>query len=105
MDYYSVQKVENFKAQAERLGLTIKREKYYDGSAICALALVAKDDNYPSYNRESEFKTGTVETLCEFMNGLEFAKTYYGDILKLSKQIEKAENKVRNRKLMQVLQE
>lgn len=105
MNYDSILAIKNFEAQAERLGFEIKAERYYDGRGDRQIALYPKGDCYPCYNREFDIRTGSVESLMAFMSGIEFCRNYHADSLKLEKQIEKAENKIRNKRLMEVIME
>lgn len=99
MDYVHVEIIKRFHEQLERCGFIYKRSTYGDGT----IAIFPTEEKWPSYNPDMEIRTGTVESLMKFMDGIEFMISYHGTVLKLEKQIENAVQKVRNRRTYELL--
>jgi len=98
--FETVKYIRKFEERILKLGL--KMVPYQWSSSVNYICLVPLDDNYPSYTREAVIASGTMEELNEFLNGLEWAKQYYRDTLRLytDAAVVKKEQSIRNRILM-----
>lgn len=69
--------------------------------------LCPRDDEMPTYNREAMLWTGDMEDIHSFLKGIEFAKTYYMQHLKLfnASKLARKEQDVRNQYLADVLKQ
>jgi len=104
----TIQRIKRIEEQVDKLGLKFKRPKHGDWeSEERSLSLVPKDaDALPIYNRDAELYVGSLEQLETWLHGVQWARNY-DMMLKLGDDAKraKAEQKERNRQLMQTLKE
>lgn len=92
----TVKYVKRFEERIKRHGFKMVADKWGNSSAI---SLVPDEDSYPSYSRDKVFASGSMEQLNEFLDGVEWSRDYYRDILKLytTDKVDKKEQQIRNR--------
>jgi len=104
----TIQRLRNIESQIDKLGFKFAKSKHGDWTDDHgALSLVPKDvDSLPIYSRDAELFVGSLERLEDWLAGVRWAREY--DImLHLSDDAkrDKAEQKQRNRNLMQSIKE
>jgi hypothetical protein len=104
----TIQRLRNIETQIDKLGFKFAKSKHGDWTDDHgALSLVPKDaDALPIYSRDAELFVGSLERLEDWLAGVRWAREY--DImLSLSDDTkrDKAEQKQRNRNLMQSIKE
>jgi hypothetical protein len=104
----TIQRIKRIEDQIDNLGFKFSRSKHSDWSDDHgALSLVPKDaDALPVYSRDAELFVGSLERLEDWLAGVQWARDY--DMLcKISSDKTRvaAEQKQRNRNLMQSIKE
>ena len=99
----TVKAIRALEARIDALGFEFA-ESGYDCGNGSRVALKAKGDCLPHYNRDAELWVGTLEELQHWLNGLEWARQY-DYMLKIAddKKRSKAESAERNRQLMSTI--
>jgi hypothetical protein len=104
----TIERIRRIEKQIDELGFKFAKSKHSDWSEDHgALSLVPKDPNaLPIYSRDAELFVGSVERLEDWIAGVRWARDY-DMMLKLSNQKKRmaAEQKERNRRLMEILKE
>ena len=104
----TIQRVKRIEEEIDRLGFKFSKSKHTDWSDDHgALSLVPKDlDALPMYNRDAELFVSSLERLEDWLAGVEWARNY-DRMCKISDDEKrfKAEQKQRNRNLMQSIKE
>jgi len=104
----TIERIRRIKNQIDELGFKFSKSKHGDFTDDHgALSLVPKDaDALPIYNRDAELFVGSLERLEDWLAGVRWARDYDG-ICRISsdKTRAAAEQKERNRQLMQILKE
>ena len=104
----TIEKLRRIEKQIDELGFKISKSKHGDFTELHgALSLVPKDhDALPIYNRDAALFVGSLESLEDWLAGVRWARDYDG-ICRISsdKTRAAAEQKERNRQLMQILKE
>ena len=106
--YNTIVKIEQLTNKCAELGFRISHSKHsYDKVFGDVLALYPKDDALPAYNRDAELFVGTLESLEYFLYGVEWTRKYDTMMLgsKHLTRIEKAEQSLRNKQLMQTIKD
>jgi hypothetical protein len=104
----TIERIRRLEEQIDKLGFKFAKSKHSDWSDDHgALSLVPKDvDSLPIYSRDAELFVGSLERLEDWLAGVRWAREY--DImLRISDDDKrnKAEQKQRNRNLMQSIKE
>jgi len=104
----SLQRIKRIEEQVDKLGLKFGKPKHGDWETNeRSLSLVPKDhDALPMYTRDAELYIGSLEMLETWLHGVDWARNY-DRMLKLSDDDKRsnAEQKQRNRNLMQSIKE
>jgi hypothetical protein len=104
----SLQRIKRIEEQVDKLGLKFSKPKHGDWEQTeRSLSLVPKDvDAVPIYSRDAELYIGSLEMLETWLHGVRWAREY-DMMLRLSDDDKrnKAEQKQRNRNLMQSIKE
>ena len=104
----TIQRLRSIEEQIDKLGFKFAKSKHSDWSDDHgALSLVPKDvDSLPIYSRDAELFIGSLERLEDWLAGVRWAREY-DSMLRLSDDDKrnKAEQKQRNRNLMQSIKE
>jgi hypothetical protein len=104
----TIQRLRNIEEQIDKLGFKFAKSKHSDWSEDHgALSLVPKDaDALPMYCRDAELFVGSLERLQDWLAGVQWARDY-DRMCKISDDDKrnKAEQKQRNRNLMQSIKE
>jgi len=104
----TIERVRRLEQEIDKLGFKFAKSKHSEwNNDHGSLCLKPKDpDALPIYNRDAELYVGSVEGLETWLHGVRWAREY-DMILKLSDEKKRtaAEQKERNRQLMQTLKE
>jgi hypothetical protein len=104
----TIQRLRNIEEKIDKLGFKFAKSKHGDWTDDHgALSLVPKDvDSLPIYSRDAELFVGSLERLEDWLAGVRWAREY-DSMLRLSDDDKrnKAEQKQRNRNLMQSIKE
>ena len=104
----TIQRLRSIEEKIDKLGFKFAKSKHSDWSEDHgALSLVPKDvDSLPIYSRDAELFVGSLERLEDWLAGVRWAREY-DSMLRLSDDDKrnKAEQKQRNRNLMQSIKE
>ena len=104
----TIQRIRRIEEEVDKLGFKFSKSKHSDWTEDHgALSLVPKDvDSLPIYSRDAELFVGSLERLEDWMAGVRWAREY-DMMLRLSDEVKrnKAEQKQRNRNLMQSIKE
>ena len=104
----TIERIRRVEQQVDALGFKFAKSKHSDWTDDHgALSLVPKDDNVlPIYSRDAELFVGSLERLEDWLAGVQWARDY-DMMLRLSDEKKRgaAEQKERNRRLMQILKE
>jgi hypothetical protein len=104
----TIQRIRRIEEAIDKLGFKFSKAKHGDWTEDHgALSLVPKDaDSLPIYSRDAELFIGSLEALETWLHGVEWARNY-DSMLRLSdaKKRSAAEQKQRNRNLMQSIKE
>lgn len=106
--YQTIQRIKHIEEIIDRLGFRFAKPKHGDWERTeQSLSLVPKDpDALPVYSRDAELYVGSLEQLETWLAGLRWAREY-DMLLRLSDDGKRsaAEQKERNRQLMQTLKQ
>ena len=104
----TIQRLRSIEEKIDKLGFKFAKSKHSDWSEDHgALSLVPKDvDSLPIYSRDAELFVGSLERLEDWLAGVRWAREY-DSMLRISDDDKraKAEQKQRNRNLMQSIKE
>lgn len=104
----TIQRIRNIEEKIDKLGFKFSKSKHGDWTdSHGALSLVPKDpDALPIYSRDAELFIGSLERLEDWLAGVRWAREY-DSMLRISddKKRAAAEQKEKNRQLMQTLKD
>jgi hypothetical protein len=102
--YNQVLFVRKMEERIHVMGFRMAHSRYYQAEYGDVVSLIPRDDCWPIYARDAEIISGTLESIDQWLNGLEFARNY-DDMLKLNstaKRLRK-EQDIRNKDLVNIL--
>lgn len=107
IDYDVYSFIKSVEKKANDLGFKFKPYRFSDSTNAKLISLEPIDDmSYPIYSRDAQIFTGTMDQINSYLHGIEFMKQYLERLNIVSdKKISDAEQKVRNRQLMQILKD
>jgi hypothetical protein len=102
-----VQRMKRVEARAEKLGFRFgsANTSWVDiGGGFAMIYLKPKDDCLPHYNRDAQIFAGSLESIDNWLDGIEWARSYE-ELLKLSndKKRSEKEQSERNRQLLRTI--
>lgn len=102
--YQSILKARRVEEDANRMGFRFAHAKHRGFGDMDVIALYPLDDKLPDYSRDAELCVGNLNDIDNFLRGIEWNRNYM-KMLKLvtDEKIERKEQDVRNRQLLQLL--
>lgn len=102
----TIRKIQRLHSRCRELGfyITESRHSYNDQLGDC-LSIKPLNDHYPIYNRDAEIFCGTLESLEQWLNGMEWARSYDSMMFgsKHNQKRERKEQDYRNKYIVDIL--